>query len=239
MTRLVCKMPALFMLLIILLATAAFVVPVLYAPTINTSFETLTVQDQPVNEAVAASAHLTTGSSDFWGLSSASREDDADGDAPARRRLAQAEARPADEPLRDFVRYTLHVVFHNNDLTTMLTRGTVARIKEVEDRVYELPEYTRLCLHRSVTGTVRECRRPVSVTNFVYGTTEADGSFTPDGNSDVQQDPVKTAQVRVPSSMRAVLPGSGDTSLLVPLGQYCCISLSLSLSVSLRRRWRI
>ena len=110
------------------------------------------------------------------------------------RRLQQAGG--AEEPLRRHVQHTLHAVFHHADKSTMLTPVAIARIKAIEDEVFRLPGYQRLCLHVSAEGP-RKCRRPVSATNFMYGTVTPSGGYVPDGNSDVQQDPVKAAQVRL------------------------------------------
>jgi hypothetical protein len=190
------------MVLILLACAGACVVPFLDPPAINTSFDTLTVQGQPINKAVEASGMLTSGSSSFWSLSSSSSPAGTDsapktsavvaGPPPARRRLQQQNS---SEPFRNFIKYTLHVIYHNADLTTMLTPEAITKIRKVEEDIFVLPEYTSLCMHQQRADAGRECRRPVSITNFIYGSAEADGSFHADGSSVTQLNPVKVAQV--------------------------------------------
>eukprot|EP00892_Ulva_mutabilis_P011332 jgi/Ulvmu1/8571/UM045_0013.1 len=219
--RAVTTYPIPCMLIVLALAAAASVLPFLQPPSINASFETLTVQDQPVNDALSASKYLLSGSDSFWSDTAAAQASSApatsagtvSGDAVSRRLLSfhhipplpeprlEAPARQlqdaTDVPFRNNIDFALHVVFFNTDKSTMLARETVARIKRVEDSIYALPAYTRMCLHMSEreTGAARHCRRPVSMTNFVYGRFADDGSFMADGSATEAQDPVKAAQV--------------------------------------------
>ena len=175
------------MFVILCLAAGAAVLPFLRPPSINTSFDTLTVQDTPINHAVEASSYLTAESSSFWDLSVS------DSSSPAARRLLAADQ----QHMRTHVGHSVHVIFHRADRGTMLTRPIISKVKAVEDEVYALPDFARLCLQSTnpETGDV-QCRRPVSVTNFIYGSMTKSG-FVPDGNSQRQLNPVRAAQVRI------------------------------------------
>lgn len=237
LTRAVTSYPVPCMLLVLALCISASVLPFLQPPSINASFETLTVRDQPVNDALSASNYLLSGSDSFWSSSSDSGTISAS-DSSSRRRLLSTFppvptaapphllrilnslttpddsrsreaglAAPARQlrnaaassiPFRNNINFALHVVFFKDDRSTMLTRETVAEIKRIENEIYALPAYERLCLHMSPgeTGVQRQCRRPISMTNFVYGRFTDSGEFMADGSNDEAQDPVKAAQVR-------------------------------------------
>jgi hypothetical protein len=194
---------------ILLLCAGACVIPFIHPPSINTSFDSLTVQNQPINTAVTSSSLITSGSVTFWSMQTSPAPSnkssgtskpslDANGLAlnsvPAMRRLAV----DVNQPIRINIQHAIHVVFHLTNKTTMLTPAAIERVKSVEDQVYALSAYHDFCLHLpSKPSGMRECRRPVSVTNFIYGSVAADGSYRPDGNSDVQQDPIKASQVSI------------------------------------------
>lgn len=107
---------------------------------------------------------------------------------------------PAEVPatvFRNNINFALDVVFYNEDRSTMLTPDVIAQVKEIEDEIVALPQYELLCLHaitRSENGQF-DCRRPISYTNVVYGRFDNGGNFIADGSADIQQDPVKAAQV--------------------------------------------
>jgi hypothetical protein len=216
------------MLAIVCLCAGGCVVPFLKPPSINTSFNTLTVQDKPINYAVEASSYLTTGSSKFWGLSTDSPPPAAASGAPSppARRLLKDDGGKA--PYRDHVEHSLHVIFHRADKTTMLTRPMITKVKAVEDALFDLPDYQRICLQKTNPDTgAHECRRPVSVTNFIYGSVTTSG-FIPDGNSNRQLDPVNSAQVRSYSKCCKVM-----SFLLVGVPDHSCAAACLRTYVSL------
>lgn len=188
------------MLLMLCAIAAGCVLPFLKPPAINTSFETLTVQGQPINHAVEASALLTTATSGFWGMSAAPPSSDGSG---ARRRLLAKDSNSGDSDstndnvARKSSARSLHVIYHRPDRGTLLTRDMIARIKAVEDEVFALPDYGRMCVQRGGKGSdARDCRRPVSVTSFMFGVVTEDGGFEPNGDSDRMLDPKKSAQVQ-------------------------------------------
>jgi hypothetical protein len=202
-SRLICRWPLACMAVILFICAGACVVPFLRPPSIDTSFDSFTIQNQPIHNAMTSSGLIASGSSTFWSkppnnysISSTaplSADALALNSVPALRRLA---ANP-NELIRASIGRTIHVVFHLTNKTTLLTPAAIQRVKSVEDKVFALPAYQTFCLHALAPKApgVRVCRRPVSVTNFVYASVTADGWYVPDGKSDVQQDPVKAAQV--------------------------------------------
>lgn len=102
-----------------------------------------------------------------------------------------------DNVFRNNIDFALHAVFYNADRATMLSPDVIAVVKEIEDSIIALPQYQLLCLHaitRNEEGQFN-CRRPISYTNVVYGRFDNSGQFIADGTADIQQDPVKAAQV--------------------------------------------
>jgi hypothetical protein len=87
------------------------------------------------------------------------------------------------------------VIFYRADQGNMLTRTTLDQVKSAEDQLFSLPGYSSFCLQKvnPVTSAI-ECRRPVSVTNIMYGSLTSQG-FVADGDSTRQLDPVRSAQV--------------------------------------------
>jgi hypothetical protein len=192
------------MVMILLICAGACVVPFLHPPSIETSIDSFTIQNQPVHTAMTASGLITSGSSTFWAnappnnysiasTTSLSADSLTLNSVPALRRLASN----PDAPFRTSIARAIHVMFHLTNKTTMLTPAAIRRVKSVEDKVFALPVYEDFCLHviSPKAQGERECRRPVSITNFIYGSVTADGRYLPDGKSDEQQDPVKVAQV--------------------------------------------
>ena len=199
LVRAVAKAPALFLLILLCMMAAGCVLPFLKPPAINTAFETLTVQGQPINHAVEASALLTTAASAFWAMDPSPSASDSSGSS--RRRLlgkgdsgSKSAKKSQDSPVRKFAAQNLHVIYHRPDKATMLTRDMIARIRAVEDEVYALPDFQRLCVQRGKGRDAQDCRRPVSVTSFMYGEVTEDG-FEPNGDSDRMLDPKRSAQV--------------------------------------------
>lgn len=86
-------------------------------------------------------------------------------------------------PVRGYVDHTLHVVYRRPDGASTLTEDTIAAIKNVEDTVFRLPRYQQLCVHNPLEATdrVRVCRRPISFTNYAYGSFDSVSGFVPDG----------------------------------------------------------
>lgn len=101
------------------------------------------------------------------------------------------------QPFRNNIDFALHVVFYNENRESMLNPDVIAEVKAVEDSIFNLPRYTRLCLHSVAVDDTGAfiCRRPISYTNVVYGRFDNTGRFIADGSAEVQQDPVKSAQV--------------------------------------------
>lgn len=277
-TRAVTKHPIPCMLVVLALCACASILPFLEPPSINASFETLTVQDQPVNDALSSSNYLLSGSDSFWSSPSSDTDLATNGTSgtvtsvnarrlqllattfpldpldahstpltmpdllhpiPAHlavpsRRLSDAATVATDIPFRNNIDFALHVVFFKDDGSTMLTRETLANIKRIEDDIFALPAYTRLCLHMSPseTGEARRCRRPVSVTNFAYGRFAEDGAFMADGSNDEAQDPVKAAQVPAPLPEASTAKHHSHCHRVPP----CLLQLG-SMSVQLWRMW--
>jgi hypothetical protein len=98
---------------------------------------------------------------------------------------------------RNNIDFSLHVVFYNEDKSTMLDPDVISQVKAIEESIYNLPQYSRLCLHAVPLQEDGQysCRRPISYTNVVYGRFDNSGKFIADGSADIQQDPVKAAQV--------------------------------------------
>ena len=101
------------------------------------------------------------------------------------------------QPFRNNIDFALHVVFYNENRESMLNPDVIAEVKAVEDSIFNLPRYNRLCLHSVAVDDTGAfiCRRPISYTNVVYGRFDNTGRFIADGSAEVQQDPVKSAQV--------------------------------------------
>lgn len=166
---------------------------------------------------------MFAGTTDFWQLSSVATEStDTTGTTTVRKLLAYSDMMSPDSidaslmqgsmhartlqettsttTFRNNIDFALHVVFYNADRASMLNPDVIAQIKAIEDSIYDLPQYERLCLHavsRKADGRFN-CRRPISYTNVVYGRFDDSGRFIADGSADIQQDPVKASQVWVP-----------------------------------------